>query len=146
MDVPLYAVALAVFAILYLAVSAFLIWAILVSLIFMFIFLALRYGDVSTDYPHSAADVCITAIFIGVTWGIFVFVGPKNPVPWIGSGFTYQAANTVPVGSILAITVGLLLTFLIVFSLASERLAEARMGQASGGKAPPSAQAKVGGS
>ncbi len=132
MDVPLYAVGLAVFALLYIAVTAFLLWAILITLLVMFIFLTLRYGNVSENYPHSAQDVSITAIFIGMTWGIFVFAGPKDPVPLVGQGFTY-GTGVVPVSDIIAISVVMLVGFLIVYSFASEKLAESRkaMGGAS---------------
>jgi hypothetical protein len=129
MDVPLYAVWLAVFAVLYLAVSAFLIWAILITLIVMFLFLTLRYGNVSENYPHSAGDVSITAIFIGITWGIFVFVGPKNPVPVVGNGFSYAAntaASTATTSAVIAVSILLLILFLVVFSLAAEKMADAR--------------------
>ena len=129
MDVPLYAVALAVFAVLYLAVTAFLLWAILLTLIVMFLFLTLRYGNVAESYPHSAADVSITAIFIGITWGIFVFVGPKNPVPILGNGFTYAPGTAVPVAEIMGVAIAILVGFLVVFSFASEKMAEARRGQ-----------------
>ncbi len=137
MDVPLYAIGLAVFAVLYLAVSAFLIWAILITLIVMYLFLTLRYGDVSENYPHSGADVSITAIFVGITWGIFVFVGPKNPVPFVGNGFSYAtstAASSATVSAVIAVTVGILIAFLIVFSLAAEKMAEARRSVGSAGE------------
>lgn len=126
MDVPLYAVGLTLFAVLYLAIGVFLVWAILVSLIIMFLFLTLRYGNVSQDYPHSAGDVSITAIFIGITWGIFVFVGPKSPIPFIGNGFTYTPSTAVPVSEILTVAVALLVGFLVVYSFAADRLAESR--------------------
>ncbi|HEV2231761.1 MAG TPA: hypothetical protein VGS18_06210 [Thermoplasmata archaeon] len=131
MDVPLYAVGLAVFAVLYLAVSAFLIWAILITLIVMFLFLTLRYGNVAENYPHSGADVSITAIFIGITWGIFVFVGPKSPIPFVGNGFSYAADTAVSqttTSAVIAVAAILLIVFLVVFSLAADRLAEARRG------------------
>lgn len=125
MDVPLYAVGLAVFAALYVAVTAFLLWAILITLVMMFLFLTLRYGNIAENYPHSAGDVSITAIFIGMTWGIFVFAGPKNPVPVIGQGFTYST-GLIPTSDIIAIAVALLLGFLLVYSFAAEKLAETR--------------------
>lgn len=129
MDVPLYAVGLAAFAVLYLAVSAFLIWAILITLIIMFLFLTLRYGNVAENYPHGAADVSITSIFIGITWGIFVFVGPKNPIPVVGDGFSYArdyATSLATTGTVIAAVIILLVVFLVVFSLAADKLAEAR--------------------
>ncbi len=141
MDVPLYAVALAVFALLYIAVTAFLVWAILFSLIVMFLYLTLRYGNVSENYPHSATDVSITAIFIGMTWGIFVFAGPKDPVPTIGSGFTYST-GTIPLSDILTISVALLIGFLVVYSFAAEKLSEAR--KVGGGTTDESGKAKQG--
>ncbi|MCI4357882.1 MAG: hypothetical protein L3J95_02110 [Thermoplasmata archaeon] len=131
MDVPLYAVGLAVFAVLYLALTAFLIWAILITLIVMFLFLTLRYGNVAENYPHSSADVAITSIFIGITWGIFVFVGPKGPIPFVGNGFSYSqnvAATASTTSAVIAVALILLIIFLVVFSLAADKMAESRKG------------------
>jgi len=132
MDVPLYAVALAFFAVLYLAIGVFLVYTILIALIAMFLFLTLRYGNVSESYPHSASDVSITAIFIGITWAIFVFVGPKNPIPFFGNGFTYQSATVVPTDSIIAISVVVLIAFLGVFAFAADQLPHMAGGQSGG--------------
>ena len=145
MDVPLYAVGLTVFAILYLALTAFLIWAILITLIVMFLFLTLRYGNVSENYPHGAADVSITAIFIGITWGIFVFVGPKGPIPVVGNGFSYCSGSTsclATSSTVIAVAAILLIVFLIVFSLAADKMAEARKG--GGGTSDESGKPKQG--
>jgi hypothetical protein len=136
MDVPLYAVALAFFAVLYLAIGVFLVYTILVALVAMYIFLTLRYGNVSESYPHSAGDVSITAIFIGITWAIFVFVGPKNPIPVIGSGFTYATGTAVPVTAIIAISVAAMIAFLVIFSFAADKLPRMSAGQGSGGAQP----------
>ena len=144
MDVPLYAVGLAVFAVLYLAVSAFLIWAVLITLIVMFLFLTLRYGNVAENYTHSGGDVAITAIFIGITWGIFVFVGPK-PVPLVGLGFRYLSASATSNGAIdavIVISLLLLIIFLVIFALAAEKLSEARKGL--GGTSDESGKPKQG--
>jgi hypothetical protein len=133
MHVPLYAVALAFFAVLYLAIGVFLIYTILIALIAMFLFLTLRYGNVSESYPHSASDVSITAIFIGITWAIFVFVGPKNPVPFFGNGFTYQSSTVVPTDSIIAISVVALVAFLGIFAFAADHLPHMGAGQSGAG-------------
>jgi ABC-type Na+ efflux pump permease subunit len=140
MDVPLYAVALAFFAVLYLAIGVFLVYTILIALVAMFMFLTLRYGNVSESYPHSASDVSITAIFIGITWAIFVFVGPKNPIPFFGNGFTYQSATVVPTNSIVAISVVVLIAFLGVFAFAADKLPHMAGGAPSGGGGGSSAQ------
>jgi ABC-type Na+ efflux pump permease subunit len=138
MDVPLYAVALAFFAVLYLAIGVFLVYTILIALVAMFLFLTLRYGNVSESYPHSASDVSITAIFIGITWAIFVFVGPKNPVPVVGNGLTYQSSTVVPIGSIIVISVFVLIGFLAVFSFAADKLPRLSAGAAGGGSSAQS--------
>jgi hypothetical protein len=138
MDVPLYAVALAFFAVLYLAIGVFLVFTILIAMVAMYLFLTLRYGNVSESYPHSAGDVSITAIFIGITWAIFVFVGPKNPVPVIGNGFTYNASTVVPITSIIGITFFVMIAFLGVFLFAADKLPKMASGQASGQGTPGS--------
>jgi hypothetical protein len=56
----------------------------------------------------------ITIIFIGVTWGIFTYLAPKSPIPFIGTGLTYTATTNIPIGSFLEITVVLALIFLII--------------------------------
>lgn len=121
MDVPLYAVALAFFAVLYLAIGVFLVYTILIALIAMFLFLTLRYGNVSESYPHSASDVSITAIFIGITWAIFTFVAGKNPVPFIGSGLTYTNPNFIPIDAIIGIAFVVSIAFLLIFAFIASR-------------------------
>jgi hypothetical protein len=115
MDVPVYALALVTFALLYLALSVFLGIALVVALLVILVYLALRYPKLPEGYPHSRADAAITVIFIGVTWGIFSFLGPKNPIPFIGHGLTY-AAPSYPLSSVILIIVGMTLFFLTAFA------------------------------
>lgn len=135
MDVTLYAIGLVLFAVLYLAIGIFLAFTLLITLVLMFLFLALRWGNVSQNYPHTVADSFITVIFIGVTWGIFVFVGPKNPVPFIGNGLTYATASAIPARDILAVAFVVAVGFLVVFSFAARYIAESHAGTRG---APPS--------
>jgi hypothetical protein len=116
MDVPLYVVALLTFAILYLVLTVFLVYALFITLIFLFLYLALRYGNLSENYPQGFGDVMITVIFIGVTWAIFVLFGPKNPVEFVGSGLTYAAATTVPINAVIGIAAIFSILMLIIFS------------------------------
>ncbi len=121
MDVPLYAIGLGVFGTLYLVLGVFLVFALFLTLLAMYLYLTLRYGRLPDDYPYGPADTLITAIFIGVTWGIFTLLAPKNPIPLVGEGLTYTTA-AVPYGAILAIAVVLLIGFLVVGAVIVPRL------------------------
>jgi phosphatidylglycerophosphate synthase len=116
MDVPLYAVALAVFAVLYLAIGVFLAYSLIITLLVVFAYLVVRYRELPQNYPYSARDAMTTLIFIGITWSIFIFVSDKNPVPFIGSGFTYTNSSLVPFDAIIAIAFVVSITFLLVFA------------------------------
>lgn len=116
MDVPLYAVALAVFAVLYLAIGVFLSYSLLITLLILFAYLVVRYRELPQNYPYSARDAMTTLIFIGITWSIFIFVSDKNPVPFVGSGFTYTNSSLVPFDAIIAIAFVVSITFLLVFA------------------------------
>ena len=116
MDVPLYAIALTVFAVLYLAIGVFLAYTLVFTLLIMFLYLVLRHGKLPEDYPYNSRDISITMIFIGVTWGIFTFLAPKSPIPFVGSGFTYTTAADVPVTSILIIAFVVAFAFLTIFA------------------------------
>ena len=131
MDVPLYAIALAVFAVLYLVMGVFLAFTLIIAFIILFLYLAIRYGNVPQNYPHTLGDVLITVIFTGVTWGIFVYLGPKNPVPFIGSGRTFNATAVVPIASIVEVSLALVIVFLIIGAFVVPRLT----GSVSGGGA-----------
>lgn len=116
MDVPLYAIGLIVFAVLYLAVGVFLGFVLVITLLIMLLYVALRYGKLPDNYPHGPGDIMITVIFIGVTWGIFVFLGPKNPIPFLpgaGQGIIYGTSqvNLVPY---VAIALVLVTIFLLI--------------------------------
>ena len=133
MDVPLYAIALSVFAVLYLALNVFLGITLLITLFVMMMYLAVRHGKLPDNYPHGLADTLITVTFIGVTWGIFTWLGPKNPIPFAGNGLIYTNATTVPLGAILTISIVLALIFLVIFSFIAKDLRGA--GTGSGGAA-----------
>lgn len=135
MDVPLYALALVVFAVLYLALAVYLAFAIIVSLFIMFTYLALRYGDLGKNYPYGLTDSLVTATFIGVTWGIFTYLAQKNPIPFIGSGLTYANSTNVPFSAIVTITLVLAVMFLVLGSFVAQ--SKARLGTSSGGGQVP---------
>jgi len=126
MDVTLYAIALAVFAVLYLAIGVFLAFTLIITLLILFAYLVIRYRDLPANYPHSASDAITTMIFVGITWAIFTFVADKNPLPFIGSGLTYTNQAVVPFDTILAIGFVVAVLFLGVFAfLAGRRDAQA---------------------
>jgi hypothetical protein len=122
MDAYLYVVALAVFGILYLVLGVFLVFALLISLLVIYVFLVLRYGQLPGDYPFTVADSLITAIFIGVTWAIFTALGPKNPLPIVGNGLLYSSTSVLPIDAVILIGVVLIFSFLVIGSFVVPRL------------------------
>jgi hypothetical protein len=124
MDVPLYAIALTVFGALYLGLEVFLLYALIFSLIAMYLYLAIRYDHLPEGYPYGSTDTLVTATFIGVTWGIFTLLAPKAPIPFVGNGLTYANATLVPVGAAIEITVILLLCFVVVGAFIVPRMRE----------------------
>ncbi len=114
MDVPLYAIALVVFGGLYLGLGVFLVYALIFALLAMYLYLVIRFEKLPEGYPHGATDTLVTVAFIGITWGIFTLLAPKNPIPFVGDGLTYTSATVVPVGAVIAITLVLLLVFVVV--------------------------------
>ena len=118
MDVPLYAIGLILFAVLYLAVGIFLVFVIVITLLVMLL---------------------ITVIFIGVTWGIFVFLGPKNPIPFLpsaGQGLMYGTTqfNAVPY---IAISLVLVVVFLLIGAFIAPQFRDLlSKGGAGGGEKP----------
>ena len=121
MDVTLYAIALAVFAVLYLAIGVFLAFTLIITLLILFAYLVIRYRDLPANYPHSGTDAITTMIFIGITWAIFTFVADKNPLPFVGSGLTYTSSAAVPMNTILAIGFVVAIMFLLVFAFLAGR-------------------------
>lgn len=117
MDVPLYGIALTLFAVLYLAIGIFLAYTIIITLIVMFLYLVLRNGRLPEDYQYSGRDATITLIFIGITWAIFTFLAPKSPIPFLGSGLTYSTTGYLPMQSVLLISVVVTVLFLAIFSV-----------------------------
>jgi hypothetical protein len=124
MDVPLYAVALIVFALLYLALAVVLSVALLITFIVLFLYLTLRHGKMPDNYPHGFGDVLITVIFVGVTWGIFVLLGPKNPVPFlpVGGSATYAAGGILSINEIVSVGVVLAILFLFMGAFIARQL------------------------
>ncbi|HTT26062.1 MAG TPA: hypothetical protein VMH90_03755 [Thermoplasmata archaeon] len=122
MDVPLYAIALSVFAVLYLAIGVYLGITLIITLLIMLAYLAIRHGKLPENYPHGLGDSMITVTFIGVTWGIFAWLAPKNPIPFAGNGLTYQAPVSIALSSIIMISLVLAVIFLIVFSFIANDL------------------------
>ncbi len=129
MDVSLYALALAIFAVLYLAIGVFLAFTLILTLLIMFLYLVVRYRDLPSGYPHSAGDAVQTMIFIGITWAIFTFVADKNPVPFIGTGLTYTNPLNIPVDAIIGIAFVVSIAFLMIFAFIASRPKEAEGGE-----------------
>jgi hypothetical protein len=139
MNVPLYAVALIVSATLYLEFSVFLLIALAAALLGMAIVLAIqlarfRHGR-ATESVHRVADPdwiaarvkarrsslrdsLITAVFIGITWGIFANIAPRN-AQLMGRGWTYPspAGGSDPLIEQTALLVVLVLLIALVGAL-----------------------------
>jgi len=132
MDVPLYAIALVVFAVLYLGIGVFLAYTLAITLIIMFVYLALRHGNLPENYPHGLGDTMITVIFIGVTWGIFTYLAPKSPIPFLPgpgqSGLIYTTNTVLPLASFLVISVMLAMVFLVIGAFIANDLKGAMSG------------------
>ena len=144
MDVPLYAIALILFAVLYLGIGIFLAYVLIITLIVMFLYLAIRWGNVAENYPHGLGDTMITVIFIGVTWGIFTFLAPKSPIPFLPtggqSGLLYTSGSSLPLGSFITIGFVIAIVFLVIGAFAARSLREATGGTTSaslGGESKP---------
>jgi hypothetical protein len=142
MDVPLYALALVLFAVLYLAIGVFLAFTLIITLIVMFAYLSIRYGKMPDNYPNGLGDTLITVAFIGVTWGIFTFLAPKDPIPFVGNGLTYTAGSHIAVGSLLAIGLVLALVFLAILAFIARDLKDASVGTSTGTGGTPGPDAK----
>jgi hypothetical protein len=134
MDVPLYAIALSVFAVLYLGIGVYLGITLLITLFIMLAYLAARHGKLPENYPHGLGDSLITVTFIGVTWGIFTWLAPKNPIPFAGSGLTYTPNPLIGVPSIIEISLILVVIFLAVFSFIAKDLSGGLAGGGGGGQ------------
>jgi hypothetical protein len=133
MDVPLYAIALILFAVLYLGIGVFLAYVLLITLIVMFLYLAVRWGNVAENYPHGLGDTMITVIFIGVTWGIFTYLAPKNPIPFVGIGLTYTSSTSFHLLPFAAISLVLIVVFLTIGAFIAKDLKGALGGGGIGG-------------
>jgi hypothetical protein len=131
MDAYLYVVALAVFGILYLVLGVFLVFSLLISLLAIYVYLVLRHQKLPEGYPYGANDSLITTIFIGVTWAIFTALGPKNPIPFVGSGLTYTSSTALPVDGVIIISIVVLFAFLVIGAFVVPRLGE--RGRSGGG-------------
>lgn len=137
MDVPLYAIALAVFAVLYLAIGVFLAYTLIITLLIMFAYLAIRHGKLPEGYPYGLGDTMITVVFIGVTWGIFTYLAPKNPLPFVGNGLTYSPNPGIVFPSIILITFVLAVVFLVIRAFIAKDVKDGGMGS---GGSPGSTQ------
>jgi phosphatidylglycerophosphate synthase len=136
MDIGLYGVALISFATLYLGLSVFLLWTLVIAVLVVFSYLAVRYKDVRENYPHSVGDSLTTLLFISITWLMFVLLGPK-PVPSWGQGLIY-GENPVWqwVGAILLVAVFVLMMIMGVLIPYLEGKVSGGGGGGDSGKAP----------
>ncbi|MCI4327394.1 MAG: hypothetical protein L3K16_07155 [Thermoplasmata archaeon] len=134
MDVPLYAIALIMFAMLYLAIGVVLSVTLIVTFVVLFLYLTLRHGKMPDNYPHGFGDALITAVFVGVTWGIFVLLGPKTPVPFLpqNGSATYSASALISINAILGIAVILAIVFLFIGAFLAHQLKDGSQGGGGG--------------
>jgi hypothetical protein len=137
MDVVLYAISLVLFGVLYLAIGIFLAYTLLFCLLIMLVFLILRHGKLPDNYPFSAREVAQTTIFIGVTWAIFVFLGPKDPLPFVGTGLFYHSLLPAEANVLIAIAILVSVIFLGIFSFWQSGEGRGISGGSSGGDDKP---------
>ncbi len=141
MDVPLYAIALIVFALMYLALGVVLSVTLILTFVVLFLYLTLRHGKMPDNYPHGFNDALITAIFIGVTWGIFILLGPTSPIPFLpqnGSAI-YSATAILSFDVILSIGVVIAIIFLFIGAFLARQLKD---GGGGGGATSTTAQSE----
>jgi hypothetical protein len=127
-DLPLYAIAIAAFALLYIGIGVFLLFTLIITLLVMLIYVIVRYSPLPDGYPYSANAITQTVILVGVTWAVFVWVSDKNPIPFLGNGLTYVSPDSVAIGPILIISLVVLLAFLVIMSFAMPELLRNRQG------------------
>jgi hypothetical protein len=120
MDIPLFGLALLTFAVMYLALTVFRFWTIVFSIMVILLFLAIRWRSVAENYPHGLGDTLTLVVLVGITWILFIFLGPKDPVPVLGGmggypeGLTY---GTPPWGTIFTIAVVFAFILMIFFAV-----------------------------
>ncbi len=143
MDIPLFGLALLTFAVLYLGLNVFLFWTLVITLLVIMMYLAVRWRAVHENYPHGLGDTVQLIILISITWVLFVFLGPKdynNSIPFLGQGLTYDTPNWSVV-----ITIGVFFMFLvlIIFAVLLPYL-QGRISMGGGGGGDDSGKGKVG--
>ncbi len=131
MDSTLFMVGLILFAALYIGLSVMLFWALLITILALIAYLAVRYKDVAAHYPYSISDSLGSVLLIATTWTIFVIVGPK-PIPFIGSTFLYNPLQETVFASISdVIVVFVLIVFVVLAAIVP--WFEGRGGMSAGG-------------
>ncbi len=151
MDIPLFGLALLTFAVLYLGLSVFLFWTLIITIVIIMMFLAIRWRSVAENYPHGLGDTLTLVVLVSITWVLFVFLGPKDctpatcfgsndGVPFWGSGMTYAAP---PWTVIIQITIIFIFLVLILFAVLIPYL-QGRMQIGGGGGDDGGGRGKVG--
>lgn len=114
MDTSLFAMSLLTFAVLYLGLNIFLFWTLVITFLVIMFFLSVRWRHLGENYPYGAGETLTLVILVTVTWVLFVFLGPKNPIPWLGPGLTYSTPNWT---SIIDIALVLMFAVMILFAI-----------------------------
>lgn len=113
MDIPLFGICLLTFAGLYLGLTVFLLWTLVITIFVIMAWMAVRWRSVSENYPHGLGDTLTLVVLVAITWVLFVILGPK-PVPFIGSGLTYGAADWSTVTSVVIMFVFVILILMSI--------------------------------
>ena len=129
MDIPLFGLALLTFAVLYLGLNVFLFWAIVITFLVIMMYLAIRYKSVAENYPHGLGDTLTLVVLVAITWVLFVFLGPKNPLPFIGAGLVSSQPDW---GLITAVALVFIFLVMILFAILIPVL-QGRMSMGGGG-------------
>jgi hypothetical protein len=144
MDIMLFALCLLTFACCYLALTIYLFWTLVITMLVIITFLAIRWRSVAENYPYGINDSIVLLALVSVTWVLFVFLGPKDPVPFLGgfngpNGLTY---GSPPWGVVTAIAIIFIFLILIIMAILIHYL-QGRLGSPGGG-GDDGGRAKVG--
>ena len=123
MDAFLFFFLLVLYAVLYLKVHVMFLWTIIIMLIGAFIYMSIRYPRGREDVPFGVGEALSMLIMLLAIIFIFTLMGP-DPIPIIGSSFTYDGDLDWVVGASIKDLSGIglmvivtILLFIVVLAL-----------------------------
>jgi hypothetical protein len=133
MDTALFVIALILFAALYIGIGVYLLWSLLITLMVLMAYMAARYKNVAENYPYNMTETLTSVLLIATTWTVFIIVGPKDPLPFIGSSFTYTSPTAEVVSGVIDAVIVFVFILLIVMAVLVPWLERSGMQGAGGG-------------